>query len=354
MRDMKKYYILTFAAALLLLLPGCNKDLAPADAGLITIEAAVGPATKVAYDGATSRFVAGDKIAVYAWLGGADEVPAKRVVDGVVNTFDGSAWAPASLMRWKNGTDAHYFLGVSPVHAISSLTADEYTLDPADYTASDLLFARNLDGVKSGDGAVKLAFRHAMAKLVVNLTFRAQLGSSPEVSAVTLGAKTKASVNYLTQTVSAAGDAASVSLPTTKANSSYSAVVVPQKGATKITVTIAGKDYVYTAGEDIPLVSGQITTLNLAVGKDILELASDIKITDWVDDKLAVQDVLQDNGSFQLSAYLPKEFLPMRDGWQAGDVIFVLFSGQTAPKYLEMKWNGTAWEFAAKNGLSIR
>ena len=197
MRDMKKYYILTFAAALLLLLPGCNKDLGPVDAGIITIEAAVGPATKVAYDGATSRFVAGDQIAVYAWLGSASEVSATLVVDGVVNTFDGSAWTPASLMRWRNGSDAHYFLGVSPVHAISSFTADEYTLNLADYTASDLLFAANLGGVKSGDGAVKLGFRHAMAKLAVNLSFRDQFGGTPEVSAVTLSAKTKASVNYL-------------------------------------------------------------------------------------------------------------------------------------------------------------
>ena len=285
---MNKYHILTFAAALLLL-PGCLKE---PDAGTITVEATVGPATKVAYDGAKSSFAAGDRIAVYAWTGSADEVPATRVVDGVVNTYDGSAWTPASLMRWRNGSDAHYFLGVSPVHAISNLTADEYTLDPANYTASDLLFAANLNGVKSGDGAVKLGFRHAMAKLNVNLTFRSQWASTPEVGAVSLSAKTKASVNYLTQAVSATGDAATVSLPAVTANSSYSGLMVPQKGVRKISVTIAGRDYVYTAGEDIPLVSGQVTTMNLNVGRDqyVLELASGITISDWVEDA-ALPDV---------------------------------------------------------------
>ena len=282
---MKKH--IPLIAAALLLLPGCLKE---PDAGTITVEATVGPATKVAYDGAKSSFAAGDRIAVYAWTGSSTEVPATRVVDGVVNTFDGSAWTPASLMRWKPGDDAHYFLGVSPLRTVTDFTADPYTLDPADFAASDLLFAANLGGVKSGDGPVKLAFKHAMAKLNVNLTFRSQWSSTPEVSAVTLSAKKTASVNYLTQTVSATGDAAIVSLPAATTNSSYSGLMVPQEGVRKITVAIGGKDYVYTAGEDIPLASGQVTTVNLTVGRDILELASDITISDWVDDP-ALPDV---------------------------------------------------------------
>ena len=354
MKQMRLYNRLPLlAAAALLLLPACTKDLRPADGGAITVEASLGAPTKVAYDGDKSSFAAGDKIAVYAWTGSASEVPAKRVVDGVVNTFDGSKWTPASLMRWKPGDDAHYFLGVSPVRTVTDFTADPYTLDPADFAASDLLFAASLGGVKSGDGAVKLAFRHAMAKINVNLTFRNQFGGTPEVSAVTLSVKATASVNYLSQTISATGDAAIVSLPAVTANSSYSSLMVPQQGVRKITVTIGGKDYVYTAGEDIPLASGQVTTVNLTVGRDRIELASDITISDWVDDKLADQELPQDKGPFQLSAYFPQALLPMQDGWQTGDVLFVFFSGQDAPKYLEMKWNGTAWDFTPKNGLSL-
>ena len=351
---MRLYNQLILLAAAVLLLPvACTKDLRPADGELITVEASIGAPTKVAYDGDKSRFADGDKIAVYAWTGSDSEVPAKRIVDGVVNTYDGSTWTPASLMRWRNGSDAHYFLGVSPVHAISDFTADEYTVNPADYAASDLLFAANLGGVKSGDGAVKLPFRHAMAKIVVNLSFRSQFDGTPEVGAVTLSAKMKASVNYLTQTVSATGEAATVSLPAVTANSSYSAILVPQKEIKKITVTIGGKDYVYDAGEDISLASGQVTTVNLTVGKDKLELASDITISDWVDDKLDDQEFPQDKVPFQLSACFPQAVLPMQDGWQTGDVLFVFFSGQAAPKYLEMKWNGTAWDCTPKNGLSL-
>ena len=330
---MIKQISLLFTAAVLLLPAGCTKDPAFADDGLITVEAGIGAPTKVAYDGDKASFAAGDRIAVYAWLGSASEVPAKRVVDGVVNTLgtDGK-WTPASLMCWQNGTDAHYFLGVSPVHAISDFTADEYAVAPAEYTASDLLFAANLGGVKAGDGAVKLAFRHAMAKMKVNLSFRDQFGGTPEVSTVTLSAKTKASVNYLTQTVSATGEAASVSLPAETANSSYSGLMVPQEGVRKITVTIGGKGYVYEAGEDIPLASGQVTTVNLVVGRDKLELASGITIADWTDEILSDQEAVREDIPLTIEAAV--------DGAQ---VRFDINTGMASGPVWFRTWDGSAW-----------
>ena len=145
---MNQHIIKSLAAfAALLSFAACNKEFEPATSGDITINASVGAMTKVAYEGNATSFTSGDKISVYAWMGDATAIPVKRVVDGVVNTFDGSAWTPASLMRWQNNTDAHYFLGISPVRIVSSFTADPYTLDPADYTGSDLLIATNVSGV---------------------------------------------------------------------------------------------------------------------------------------------------------------------------------------------------------------
>ena len=139
-----KIYLVTAAA--LLALAGCDRTLEPTG-GAITIEASVGPVTKVTYDGAGSAFAAGDRVAVYAWTGSAASVPATRVVDGVVNTFDGTKWTPASLMRWQTMSTQHIFLGVSPAPgaAVADLTAVPYTLDPADYAASDLLFRSGFD-----------------------------------------------------------------------------------------------------------------------------------------------------------------------------------------------------------------
>lgn len=43
----------------------------------------------------------------------------------------------------------------------------------------------------------------------------------------------------------------------------------------------------------------------------------------------------------------------VKTGWETDDVIFVFFSEQAAPKYLEMKWNGTAWVSTPKNSLAL-
>ena len=119
--------------------------------------------TKVSYDGASTSFTAGDKIAVYTWTGSADAVPATRTVNGIRNTLgnDGK-WAPETQMLWKNASDPHFFLGVYPAKDITDFTADTFTLDPGDYTAGDLLIATNFGsgnaGLKTSDGAVKLDF----------------------------------------------------------------------------------------------------------------------------------------------------------------------------------------------------
>ena len=280
---MKINSILLIPAAALLLL-ACTKDPAFPGAGSITVEAGIGTMTKVTTDGVASSFETGDRIAVYAWTGSAAAVPAERVVDGVVNTLgsDGK-WTPASQMRWKVGTDAHYFLGVSPVRAVSDFTADAVTLS-GDYATDDLLFARNLDGLKPSTTPVALSFAHAMARLTVNLKVRNEFGASPAVT-VAVTAKSGATVNYLTQAVTATGDASAQSLTAaasapTGYTHSFVGIQVPQEGVRTITITVAGQNYVYEAGEDIPLTSGHHTTLGLIVGKDKLEL-SGVSVSDW-------------------------------------------------------------------------
>ena len=280
---MKINNILLISVAALLLL-ACTKDFRPADGGLITVEAGIGTMTKVTTDGVASSFETGDRIAVYAWTGSAAAVPAERAVDGVVNTLgsDGK-WTPASQMLWKPGSDAHYFLGVSPVRAVSDFTADAVTLS-GDYAKDDLLFAKRLEGLTPGTTPVTLTFEHAMARLTVNLKVRNEFGASPAVS-VSVTAKSGATVNYLTQAVTATGDASAHSL-TAAASSptgytdSFSGIQVPQEGVRTITITVAGQDFVYEAGEDIPLKSGHHTTLGLIVGKDKIEL-SGVSVSDW-------------------------------------------------------------------------
>ena len=337
MNRITKYLTLTAA---LLALAGCNKELAPEGAEM-TVEASVSALTKVSADG--GAFTSGDQIAVYAWLGGATEMPATRVVDGVVNTFDGTKWTPATMMRWQVTADPHYFLGISPAPtaAITDFTAVPYTLDPANYAASDLLLATTPDGVKNTGVAVPLAFHHAMAKLSVNLKFRSQWATKPTVSAVTVTAQSTANVNYLTQTVTATGTASAVTVPEVTSiasgyDRSFSGLQVPQTGVRKVTVTIDGKDFVYEAGEDITLASGRNTTLNLLVGRDKIDLAG-ISLSPWTP-----EDPL-DTGDAELNMlYTPLTIEALEAG---ATVTFNLASGGVKnPSAPECRiFDGTKW-----------
>ena len=255
--------------------------------GDITIQATIGQMTKVAYPSSNStKFVADDTILVYGWIGSDKEIPAKRVVDSVPNVYDGTAWTPLKPMLWKNATDAHYFIGIYPEpKSVTSLTEAEFTLDPSNYKASDLLIATNLDGVKATDGPVNLTFEHVMAKLNVNLKFRNEFGGTPDVSSVTAGAYSSAKVNYLTKEVTTAGTAGEVIIPkaTEPAQGfemSFTGLQIPQNDVNRISITIGNRVFVYTSAQEIPLECGKYTTLNLIVGKDQIELDG-ISVKDW-------------------------------------------------------------------------
>ena len=56
---------------------------------------------------------------------------------------------------------------------------------------------------------------------------------------------------------------------------------------------------------------------------------------------------------FNLSATHPDATKAVKTTWETGDVIFVFFSTQAAPKYAEMKWNGTSWVTTSKNSLEL-
>ena len=282
--------IKTLAAAGILLLTACSNEAGigtDVEPGSITIQATIGQMTKVENKGNATNFINGDKILLYGWTGSDKEIPATRVVDSVVNSFDGTVWTPAKQMNWKNATDAHYFLGIYPVpDSVTSFTAAAYKLNPAEYESSDLLIAAKLDGVTVADGPVNLTFEHAMAKLNVNLKFRSEFSANTIVSSVTATAYDSATVNYLTKKVTPAGTATAVTIPaaTTQAPQGYalsfSGLMVPQDGVKKITVTIGNQIYVYESSNGIPLNAGKYTTIGLIVGQDKIELEG-ATVTDW-------------------------------------------------------------------------
>ena len=279
----------------------CSREGAESSASgkAITIKAGIGEMTKVKTTGSTAVFEEGDAVSLYAWTGSATAVPGDRVVDGVKNTLgsDGK-WTPETQMLWADMVSQHYFIGICPQRTVTDFTADAYTLNPAEYEESDLLVATNVTGLKAQDDPVSLVFNHAMALLKVNLSFRNQWDGEPTVTAVSASAKKSATIDYLADLanmVSASGTAEAVAL-TADANNAWSGLQVPQTGVKSITVTIGGKDYVYTHTADIPLASGKYTTVNLVIGRDTIELASAITITAWTSQGDAINgDVFKPN-----------------------------------------------------------
>ena len=282
---MKHYKILLSAAISVLALFSCAKEKGgtePAARSAITIEASIGTPTKVTYNGDAASFAAGDQVSLYAWMGSATEIPAKKVVNGVVNTFNGTAWTPATQMLWSPVKENHYFLGVYPPRQITDFTADAYTL------GADLMIATELNGIPFQENAapVALTFTHAMARLDVNLRFRNQWEETPEVTLVSAYAKREYTVNYLTKAVTATGDKFIVPVAAVSTVSGYersfSGLQVPQDGVTKVSVLIGGNEFVFTSAQPISLESGKVTTLNLYVGRDKIELDS-VTVNPWVD-----------------------------------------------------------------------
>lgn len=282
---MKKIAFLA-SAAVLLALTACNTlDPARPEAKAITIDAAIDVPTRATTTGNSEKFDTGDKVVLFVWTGSASAIPPLPLWNGIEHELqsDGS-WKPASAMYWQDFTSAHYFLGVYPARSISDFKADSFTLKADDYVASDLLVATETGGLTASDKPVKLNFKHLMARFQVNMNFRSQFSGTPTV-AVAAKAASGCTVDYLAGTV-AAGAQESVALaklaaPADGYAQSCGGIMIPQNGFRTVTLTIDGTDYVYTHPEDIQLVSGQVTVLNLTVGRDKIELASDITIADW-------------------------------------------------------------------------
>lgn len=55
---------------------------------------------------------------------------------------------------------------------------------------------------------------------------------------------------------------------------------------------------------------------------------------------------------FNLTANHPDATKAVKTGWEAGDAIFVFFSGAAAPKHLKMHYDGSAWSSAEYNGAA--
>ena len=148
---------------------------------------------------------------------------------------------------------------------------------------SDLLVAVNTGKSKAGlqatDNPVSLHFDHMMSKLVLELTYRNEFSGTPTVGSTSIEAKNEGTIDYLKGMITPNGTVAPFHLQTVKANEVYASVIIPQ-AVQKFTITINGKNYVYTHPTQLMLVKGKKQRVKLIVGRNRIEL-DQVVINDW-------------------------------------------------------------------------
>ena len=321
---MKKFISI---AALALTLAACSNDDDIAYTNEeIKIRTTIGTMTKTVFENNTTKFVAGDEFTLYSWDGTMSALN-KPWINGVKVTLnDANKWIPASQILWKTEDTSHDFLGIYPSGILASaanLSAVSYTVnDNGDVIDNDILRAYSPAVKMPEDNTLTLPFKHIMAKLQVNLKFRNQWDSNPTVTSVTGNLTKTATIDFYTGTVAPATSGTSSSRALTPMATaatdyvySYEIVAVPgDQDFNSIVITIDGKTYTYTyvpettpdplnPAQNLSLISGKVTTINLIVGRNQVDLdmggsgsgsesGTGIFISDW-----------SDNTSYQGSAY---------------------------------------------------
>ena len=292
------------SALMLLTASSCQSD-DKADgnaiAKMVDIEASVGTATRVTYNGNEAEFANGDAITLI-------RVPKDVTPDLVGNnistekttyTLASGKWSASPLMLWyEQYLETPYdFYAISPALTSSSdISAMALT---GNVSSDDVMLAKKGNHTYS-DGKVSLAFSHAMAKLVVNLSKLANEVTNTDNLTVEVKALKQYSVSFSDMKVSALGTYSDLQLAK-QTNSSaaqpstsiiYSLLLPPQDGVTSITVNDGTKTYTWTNSSAISLLAGKVTTVTLNVGENYVLIGS-VAVEDWTPSSIAGGEVEQ-------------------------------------------------------------
>ena len=191
---MKTKHIIYMVSALALAFVSCQQDEFRGAAGDDTMSFSIlspNALGRVADD----TFEAGDKIGLYVTDYVDATTPAPLQISGnrannELVAYDGEAWEAERPIYWGAGkADVyayHPYIGeVSDVESQPFSVATDQSVDGA-YEHSDLLWAK-AEGVQQSGGAVALAMKHCMSRLVVKIVAGDQyIGSLPEDATVHL------------------------------------------------------------------------------------------------------------------------------------------------------------------------
>ena len=304
-----KHNIFHYLAASLLLVmaSGCGSDdgskpSQPSPGRMIRVSTSISSPTRTVIEGGIQKFAPGDEFSLYVW----NNADLSDLGEGVMQSYDSrqkmdaaGEWTSANPATWKDETSPHYMLGVYPARRITDFAADTYTLqgigggsnDGAGLIeANDLLVAVDRTGRTYSPEKVGLNFWHVMSRLDVHITFSSEWGSKPSTTDILAKACGSCTIDYLGGTapsVTASGAQQNIHIAPAAVtregfDASFSGIMIPQEGFSAIGIPADGRMFTFKSTEDMKLLGGNITTVNLVVRTDRVEL-SGIDIEPWAD-----------------------------------------------------------------------
>ena len=254
----------------------------------VDIEASIGTATRVTYNGNAAEFANGDAITLLRLTkDGTPDLSNNTSIEKTTFTLANDKWSASPLLLWyEQYLDTAYdFYAIYPALTSSS---DISSMTLTGNVSSDDVMLANKKNHTYSDGKVSLAFSHAMAKLVVNLSKLANEVTNTDNLTVEVKVQKQYSVSFSDMKVIAKGTYSDLQLAK-QTNSSaaqqtasltYSLLLPPQDGVTTITVNDGTKTYTWTNSSAISLIAGKMTTVTLNVGENYILIGS-VAVSDW-------------------------------------------------------------------------
>ncbi len=216
-------------------------------------------------------------------------------------------WTPEKKMLWKDGKSGADIYAYAPFVGVSMSDVNPVAFEiPEDQsagtTAADLVSwsrtgfvpdaSRNNDF--SSDGKILISFSHRLVKMTFNFEKGNQFASDMTVVDATLfGTSSKVACDLKAGNVTAASDAVSRDITLHKVeNLKYETVFFPgdgqKAGAKMLEVVMSDGTPLYYTVPAAGLISGGLQSGNayemkMRLGKDKIELASDVAVADWTE-----------------------------------------------------------------------
>lgn len=177
-------------------------------------------------------------------------------------------------------------LAYYPYNALAGYKADGYTFTvEADqsaeggYAASDLLIASTTS--KPTKETVVLPFKHALSKIVINITSELEEEIKYVMFADVYGS---AVVNIAEGTSTVNGEKGNIKAAKVDADT-WTLITVPQSEATpRILVVVGDKQYNFDIEAATTFVGGKVATANITLTKELIGAEFSTEITDWTAD----------------------------------------------------------------------